>query len=142
MRGRDGDMPRQTKTLLFYAAALLVIGLASILYDPAAGAVTLYLKGKTGLIVCGIAALLAVVAGQLVARGVSWARWAGLALPFLLLAQSAPKAFRIGREISAGTKEGHFWYQATLFGVIAAASLWAVVTQFAGMRRQEPASGA
>jgi hypothetical protein len=135
-------MPRQTKTLFIYAAALLVIGLASIAYDPIAGAVTLYLKGKTGLIVCGIAALLAVVAGLLVARGVSWARWAGIALPFLLLAQSAPKAFRIGREISAGLKDGHFWYQATLFGVIAAVSLIALVTQFVTMRRQEPASAA
>jgi hypothetical protein len=105
-----------------------------VLYDPIQGAVALYLKGKTGLIVCGVAAVLAVAMARLVTAGVPWARWAGLILSFLLLAQSGPKAFSIAKAVSAGTKEGHFWYQGTLFAVIAAISLWATVGQFVSMR--------
>jgi hypothetical protein len=127
-------MKTQSKILLAYAFLLLIPGLASVLYDPIQGAVALYLKGKTGLIVCGVAAVLAVAMARMVTAGVPWARWAGLILSFLLLAQSGPKAFSIAKAVSAGTKEGHFWYQATLFAVIAAISLWATVGQFVSMR--------
>ena len=54
-------MKTQSKILLAYAVLLLIPGLASVLYDPIQGAVALYLKGKTGLIVCGVAAVLAVL---------------------------------------------------------------------------------
>jgi hypothetical protein len=132
--GQEKHMKTQSKTLLVYAFLLLIPGLASVLYDPVQGAVALYLKGKTGLIVCGVAALLAVVMARLVVAGVPWARWGGLILSFLLLAQSGPKAFSIAKAVSAGTKDGHFWYQAALFAVIAAISLWATVSQFVSMR--------
>ena len=132
-------MNPSSKTLRIYAVLLLIIGAASVLFDPTVGAVTLYAEGKTGLIVCGIAAALAVAFSRLIAGGTSWARWAGLALSFLLLAQSGPKAFSLAKGVSAGTKEGHFWYQATLFALIAVVSLWATVSQFVNARQTDPA---
>lgn len=132
-------MNPSVKTLRIYAVLLLAIGAASVLFDPTVGAVTLYLKGKTGLIVCGIAAALAVAVSRLIAGGTSWARWAGLALSFILLSYCGPKAFSLAKGVSAGTKEGHFWYQATLFALIAVVSLWATVSQFVNARQNDPA---
>jgi len=130
-------MNPSSRTLRIYALLLLAIGAASVLFDPTVGAVTLYPEGKTGLIVCGIASALAVAFSRLIAGGTSWARWAGLALSFLLLAQSGPKAFSLAKAVSAGIEKGHIWYKATLFAIIAVVSLWATVSQFVNARQND-----
>jgi hypothetical protein len=132
-------MNPSSKTLRIYAVLLLAIGAASVLFDPIVRAVTLYTEGKTGLIVCGIAAALAVTFSRLIAAGTPWARWAGLALSFILLSYCGPKAFSLAKAVSAGIEKGHIWYKATLFAIIAVVSLWATVSQFVNSRQNDPA---
>jgi hypothetical protein len=130
-------MNPSSRTLRIYALLLLAIGAASVLFDPIVRAVTLYAEGKTGLIVCGIAAALAVAFSRLIAGGTSWARWAGLALSFILLSYCGPKAFSLAKAVSAGIEKGHIWYKATLFALIAVVSLWATVSQFVNARQND-----
>ena len=114
-------MRRSTGTILYsYAAMLLVIGLFSAFYN-AQHQLGWNVHGKTGLIACGIGAVLAAVFAFLNDKGLKWTLWAGLILSFLFLCTGGKNAFLDGRAWSAGDQEK--WFRAVVFGLTLLVSL-------------------
>ena len=110
-------MQRIAIILQQYAGYLLVVGLASVFYNPQARVVGWYGEGKTGLIALGASAVLAFICGALAGKGKQAAGWAGIGLAFMLLSFCGYKAFSIARGVAGDTLADHKWYQATLFGI-------------------------
>ncbi len=136
---------KPTRYLFTYAAGMLFLGLASIFYNAQTGAVGLNLNGKTGLIVCGIAAVLSALLGLLYSKGKGWALWAGLAVAALMLSVSGPKFFKGMREASRLQEAGEVakvpveQWRATLMGATAALSLAAFMRLFLAARKNQAA---
>ena len=80
---------------------LLVLGLVSGFYshDHVLGWNP---KGKSGVMSCGISALLALIFGWLSDKGKSWALYAGLALSFMTIAMPGSRFFIAGKAYSGG----------------------------------------
>ena len=107
-------MNRSIATILYsFAAMLLVLGLVSGFYshDHVLGWNP---KGKSGLMVCGISAALAVLFGWLSDKGKQWPLYAGLALSFLTIAMPGSRFFMAGRAYSAG--ESTKWLSMVVLG--------------------------
>jgi hypothetical protein len=114
-------MNRSAATILFsFAAMLLVLGLASAFYshDHVLGWNP---KGRSGLIICGVSAGLAVIFGFLSDKGQQWAVYAGLALSFLIIAMPGSRFFIAGRAYSAG--DSTKWLSMVILGCTALVGL-------------------
>ncbi len=130
-------MQRIAITLQQYAGYLLVIGLASVFYNPDARTVGWYAAGKTGLIALGASALLVFLCGVIAGKGKEAGGWVGLVLNFLLLSFCGYKAFSIARQVSDGTLADYKWYQATLFAVAFVFSVLTFIKLGTSLRRDK-----
>ena len=95
-------MKRSVATILYsFAAMLLVLGLVSGFYnhDHTFGWNP---KGISGLMSCGISALLALAFGWCSDKGQQWPLYAGLALSFLTIAMPGSRFFISGRAYAGG----------------------------------------
>lgn len=107
-------MNRGTATILFsFASMLLVLGLFSVFYSPD-HQFGWNEKGKSGLIVCGIGAVLSLIFGFLSDKGASWALYAGLVVAFLFIAVGGKNFFADGRAWSGG--DASKWFRTVIFG--------------------------
>lgn len=108
---------------------LLVLGLFSAFYshDHVFGWNE---KGKSGLIVCGIGAVLSVVFGFLSDKGQSWAVYGGLVVAFLFIAVGGKNFFADGRAWSGG--DASKWFRTVIFG----AALFAALRTFVSLSLQ------
>ena len=107
-------MKRSVATILFsFASMLLVLGLFSAFYSPD-HQLGWNEKGKSGLIVCGIGAVLSVVFGLLSDKGHGWTLYAGLAVAFMFIAVGGKNFFAAGRAWSGG--DATMWFRALIFG--------------------------
>jgi hypothetical protein len=114
-------MNRSAATILYsFAAMLLVLGLVSGFYshDHVIGWNP---KGKSGLMICGISAALAVVFGLLSDKGQKWAVYAGLALSFLIIAMPGSRFFIAGKAYSGG--DSTKWLSMVILGCTALVAL-------------------
>ena len=92
-------MIRNSITLFQYAGYLLVIGLASAIYNAATGEAGWNRHGASGLYACGGSAVVATVLGYLAGKGKELAAWTGLALSFMLLSYGGYKFFSLLRDV-------------------------------------------
>ena len=127
-------MKSSVSVLYTYAACLLIPALGSVLYNAQTKVIGLNMAGKTGLIACGVSAILAAVFATLLKKGMRWAYWAGLGLAFLLLCQAGVSVFKIMRGVSAGTLPDSDYYKAGIFGILGLFSLSAFMRLFLSSR--------
>jgi hypothetical protein len=107
-------MNRNVATILFsFAAMLVVLGLFSAFYSPD-HQIGWNEKGKSGLIVCGVGAVLSIIIGLLSDRGASWGVYAGLVVAFLFIAVPGKNFFAAGRAWSGG--DAAMWFRTVIFG--------------------------
>jgi hypothetical protein len=129
--------PNKANTLRLYSLGLLLVGLASVLFNSQTNIVEWYPTGKSGLIANGICALFALGLSFPAAKDKLWAHYAGAALAFLLLIYGFSQAFTIGRSLQNATPAtAHLWYKATLFGATALVSLLALMPILIYVRRE------
>ncbi len=128
--------PNESATLRKYALGLLLIGLACVAYNAESGAWEFYLTGKSGLIVNGMGALIALLLSVYAARGARWAHYAGATLAFMFLIVGFKNAFLISRGLASGTEPAFHWYKASLFAATAFVSLVALMSVALHLRRQ------
>jgi hypothetical protein len=126
----------KANTLRLYSLGLLLVGLASVLYNAEADKIEWYAKGKTGLIVDGIGAVLALVCSVFAAKDKLWAHYAGAILAFMFLIVGFKNGFVISRSISMGVDPAFHWYKASLFGATAVVSLLALMPILIYLRRE------
>jgi hypothetical protein len=127
----------KASTLRIYAVALLCVGLASYLYNAQEGTFGPYRKGISGLIATGVGATLALVFSFFAAKNLRWAHYAGAILSFMFLIVGFKNAFMIARGLAANTNPPHEWYKATVFGGVAVASLFALMSIAIYLRREQ-----
>ncbi len=130
-------MKSAVSTLYTYAGSLLLPALASVLYNAETKVTGWNPSGKTGLIICGVCAVLAAVFASVLSKGRKWALWAGLALAFLLLCTAGSNVFKIMRGVSAGTLPDWHYYKAAVFGVLGLFSFGAFMRLFLASRTSE-----
>ena len=127
---------RVASTLFTYAALMLLPGLFSVFYN-AEHVIGWNPHGKTGLIACGIGAVLAAIFGFCSQRGRSWALWAGLFVTFLFVAQCGSSSFKAVRAMSDGDPKA--WFKLAVNAAAFLFSLRAFVT-LGLIARQQPQS--
>jgi uncharacterized membrane protein YhdT len=127
---------RTTKTLFSYAILMLIPGLFSVFYNPE-HVLGWNAQGKTGLIACGVGAVLAAVFGFCSKQGMKWALWAGLLLTFLFIAQCGASSFKAARAMSGGDAKA--WFKMTINLIAFLFSLRAFLT-LGLIARQQPQS--
>jgi len=131
--GSKALMNRSVSTILFsFAAMLLVLGLASAFYSPD-HVIGWYPKGRSGLMICGISAALAVLFGWLHDQGKTWAIYAGLALAFMIIAMPGSRFFIAGRAYSGG--DSSKWLSMVILGLTALVALRTFVSLSLLVRR-------
>jgi uncharacterized membrane protein len=128
--------PNKANTLRLYALGLLLVGLASVLYNAEADQIGWYAKGKTGLIAGGIGAVLALVCSVFAAKDKLWAHYAGAILAFMFLIVGFKNGFVISRSISMGVEPAFLWYKAAVFGAVAIVSLISLMPILIYLRRE------
>jgi hypothetical protein len=141
-------MQRNSIILLQYAGFLLVVGLASAFYSAADRTAGWNPHGKSGLIACGSAAVVAAVFGWLTGKRKEWAAWAGLALSFILLAYGGSTLFSTVRDVSGlaakvavergidqAAAERTILYKAAIFGAMFVFSVSAFLRLGFSLRR-------
>lgn len=107
-------MNRNVANILYsFAAMLLVLGCFSAFYSPD-HQIGWNEKGKSGLIVCGVGAVLSLIIGWLADKGASWGVYAGLVVAFLFVAVPGKNFFAAGRAWSAG--DASMWFRTLIFG--------------------------
>lgn len=145
-------MIRNSITLFQYAGYLLVIGLASALYNAATGEAGWNRHGASGLYACGGSAVLAAVLGYLTGKGKEWAAWTGLAICFLLLAYGGQTLFTLVRDIDGNAHKvvadraitleaarSTILYKAGIFGALFVFSLLTFLKLGTSLRRGKTA---
>ncbi len=132
----ENRMNRSVATILYsFAAMLLVLGLASAFYNPQ-HEFGWNEQGKSGLIVCGIGAVLSVIFGYLSDKGQNWTVYAGLVVAFLFIAVGGKNFFLAGREWSGG--EAAKWFRMVIFGGAFVAALRTFLQLSLTLRRSNP----
>jgi hypothetical protein len=144
------------RALKTYAILLIPVGLSSVLYNSQTSSIGWNPAGITGLAVCLIAAAMAFLFLVLHRRGVTWARWAAVALTFILLGFSGQSVFKMARDPSAAAAkmiakrveanqpitqeaaDAAIRFRMGLFGVLGILSLSAFMKLWMGVRRDEP----
>jgi hypothetical protein len=119
----------RSKPLMIYGAALIVLGLASVLFSPEMG-IGFNTKGISGLIAGVAGGGLAVTFGALARSGRKWAVTAGLILAFAFLVMSSHRAILGWRDVNAGAGKR---YAAVLSSLMAVASLITAVSTARGL---------
>jgi hypothetical protein len=84
----------KARGLWAFAGGMLLLGLAFVLYDPTLGKVAFYAKAKTGLIACGVLALLSGIAAALTGKKGRPGWYMGLGLIFLTLIMMSGMALK------------------------------------------------
>jgi hypothetical protein len=127
----------QGTTLTRYGIALIVLGIAAILYNAEAGQIGLYWKGKTGLFVAGGGGIAALVLAHFARKGAQWAHVAGAILAFLFLCVAFKNGFDSARKVASDSASRHLWYKASLFWLIAIFSMTALIPLLMHLRREK-----
>lgn len=119
--------PHKAPTLRLYALGLLLIGIASVCYNPEAGVFQWYAKGMDGLLMNGISAVVVLVLSFFAAKDKMWAHVAAAALIFMLLIVGFKNGFVTGRGVSSANQPQFLWYKGALFSAAGFISLLALM---------------